>query len=260
MIRYHFPLRLIAPRVPSFVLGRRRSLSADVTAAFQALGAAPQVRGRGYIPLQDAFLLVMNHYHRADIPSWWMSMAVIQAIAERRAGHAPNELRMVVASQWTYPVGLRRLIAEPFSRFLVGRIITAYDFLPMVPPELGPAAMIRRAGTLRAIVLAARAAEDNRTLIGLAPEGGDTDGGVMVRPPVGAGRFMQLLCTAGPPFLPAGVWAEGDQLFVRFGEPFHVVEQAGVRKSERDEFYMREVMGRVAALVPPPLRGPFGES
>src|SRR5713101_2981915 len=101
MPRYHFPLTLVAPRVPAFLFGRRRSLAEDVALAFRAIGAAPRVVAGERIPPCEPFVAVFNHYHRADIPAWWTGMAVIHLIAERRSGHAPHELRVIVASQWT---------------------------------------------------------------------------------------------------------------------------------------------------------------
>src|SRR5713101_6856248 len=115
MLRYHFPLSLVAPRVPSFLFGQRRSLQADVTLAFAAIHTAPRVIAADNTPQRDAFLLVMNHYHRSDIPAWWSGMAVIHAVAMRRAGHAPHELRMLVASQWTYDDPLQKMFVEPLG-------------------------------------------------------------------------------------------------------------------------------------------------
>src|SRR6476660_2972039 len=80
MVRYHFPLHFIVPRLPSFILGRRRSLSADVQSAFKTIGTLPHITGAEHIPEHGPFLMVMNHFHREDIPSWWMAMAVVQAI------------------------------------------------------------------------------------------------------------------------------------------------------------------------------------
>jgi 1-acyl-sn-glycerol-3-phosphate acyltransferase len=258
MVRYHFPLHFIVPRLPSFILGRRRSLSADAQAAFRAIGTLPHIAGAEQIPEHGPFLMVMNHFHREDIPSWWMAMAVVQAITERRAGHACGELRMVIASQWTYQ-GLRKLIAEPLSRFLIGRVIRVYHGLPMIPTALGQSASAQRARTLRNIIEATHEAARNETPIGLAPEGGDTPGGVMIRPPTGAGRFMQLLAGSGMPLLPAGAWADGDQLWVKFGEPFQLSGLEMKKKDAREEAVVQQVMGRIAALVPERLRGPFGE-
>jgi 1-acyl-sn-glycerol-3-phosphate acyltransferase len=258
MVRYHFPLHFIIPRLPSFILGRRRSLSADVHAAFKMVGTLPHIKDAGHVPKHGPFLMVMNHFHREDIPSWWMAMAVMQAIAEQRAGYACGELRMVIASQWTYD-GLRKLVAEPMSQFLIGRVIRVYHGLPMVPTALGQSASVQRAQTLRNIIEATREAARSETPIGLAPEGGDTPGGVMIRPPAGAGRFMQLLSSSGIPFLPAGAWADGDQIHVKFGEPFQLNGMEKLRKDAREEAVVQWVMGRIAVLVPERLRGPFGE-
>src|SRR5512135_1053241 len=259
--RYRFPLALVLPRVPSLVCGRRSSYD-DFTAAFAAVGTSPAVVGAVRIPQSGPFIAVMNHYHRPDIPSWWFAMAACKAIGDCRIGHAPHEPRMLVATHWTYPDWFHRATIGAASAFAVGRIIRAYDYLRMEPPVLGASQSGRRAGSIRLALEAARQARQSGHVIGIAPEGGDTPNGAMVRPPPGAGRFLLLLAATGLTFLPFGLYMDGDRIVVNTGERFGLEMPrrdlhgaTPMPKDELDEWALCEAMGRVARLVPNELRG-----
>lgn len=257
MGRYHLPVSLLAPRVPSFLLGQQRSLAQDINTLFQVVAAEPQVSNAGFIPATDPFVLVMNHFHSSDIASWWIAMAALKAVAERRAGAAGSKLRVIVASQWTYQNPLQRLIAEPLTRFMVGRIARAYDFLTIEPIALGASSAAARAQSMRRILAAAHAAADTHDVLCLAPEGGDTPDGTLIHPPAGAGRFMLMFAAAGLRFVPVGAYAMGENLLVNFGEPFLLEAPPALRKSAADEWAAAQVMSRIAALLPPELRGAY---
>lgn len=260
-IRYRFSPLLVLPRVPSLVWGRRSAYE-DFTAAFNSIGTAPMVDGAERIPERGPFIALMNHYHTPQIPSWWFAMAMCTAIGDRRAGHAPHEPRMLVATHWTYPDWLRRATIGAASAIAVGRIIHAYGYLRMEPPVLGASESDRRADSMRAALEAARHARDSGDMLGIAPEGGDTPDGAMVRPPPGAGRFLLLLAATGLPFVPFGLYLNGDRIIVNTGELFALDvprrlpgRSTPIPKDELDELALCEAMGRVARLVPVELRG-----
>ncbi len=242
----------------------RRSSYDDFTAAFAAVGTSPIVIGAERIPQHQPFIALMNHFHRPDIPSWWFAMAMCKAIGDRRKVHAPHEPRMLVATHWTYPDWLHRATIGAASAFAVGRIIHTYDFLRMEPPALGASASNHRAQSMRLVLEAARQAARTGHVIGIAPEGGDTPNGEMVRPPPGAGRFLLLLAATGVPFLPFGLYLEGDRIVVNIGECFALRaprtasgSHVPASKVDLDEWALREVMGRIACLVPTELRGAY---
>jgi len=258
MGRYHFPPALLAPRIPSFLLGQQRSISQDIADLFRAVDAVSRVINPAFIPPAGPFVLLMNHFQRSDIPSWWIAMAVLKATAEHRSDRATgSKLRLIVASQWTYRAPLQRLIAEPFTRFMVGRIARAYGFLTIEPIALGAASAAQRAQSMRRILTAARSATQTHDILCLAPEGGDTPDGALVHPPTGAGRFMLMLAAAGLRFVPVGAYAEADTLIAAFGEPFQLTAPPSLRKGEVDEWAIEQVMGRIAALLPLGLRGAY---
>ncbi len=257
MPRYHFPLWLIAPHIPSFLLGRRRSLAADVARAFKAIGTAPRVLEAEHIPLREPFVMVMNHYYRRDVPAWWSAMAVIHAVAERRAGLAPNELRWLIASQWTYDHPMQKTIMTPLVRFMLARVAQAYDFITITPVVLGATAASERAYSIRRVIESAERAKHAGYPIGLAPEGGDSADGSLRPPPTGTGRFMLLLASTGLPFLPVGVFMEDHVLVTRFGAPFPLSKPASLKKSEADRWASNDVMCQIAHLLPRALHGAY---
>lgn len=259
-IHYRISPALLLPRLPSLAF-RRRSAYADFTAAFKSIGTSPIVKGAERIPERGPFIALMNHYHVPEIRSWWFAMAMCQAIGDRRTGHAPHEPHMLVATEWTYPDWFRRATIGAASAFAVGRIIHAYGYLRMEPPVLGPGQADRRAHSIRAALEAAREAKTSGHVLGIAPEGGDTPDGVMVRPPPGAGRFLLLLAAVGLPCLPFGLYLDGDRIVVNTGEMFELsvprrrLSGASLSKDEVDEAALCQAMGRIAQLVPNPLRG-----
>ncbi|MCA1554293.1 MAG: 1-acyl-sn-glycerol-3-phosphate acyltransferase [Chloroflexi bacterium] len=254
---YHLPYLLVLPRLPSFLLGQRRSLSHDLQLIFNATGNAPRAIGAEHIPTRGGFVLVMNHYHRQDIPAWWTALAAFAPLAKRRASLASADVRLLVASQWTYDNHWQRALVEPLTRFVIGRIAHTYNFLTIEPNALGRAQANERAASMRHVLAAAKDARRQEQVIGLAPEGGDSADGALMALPEGAGRFMLLLAATGLPFLPVGVCAESNTLVARYGEPFQLSTPPGLAKAKLDAWAAREVMTRIAALLPPELRGAY---
>lgn len=187
-------------------------------------------------------------------------MVALKAVAERRDGHARAEIRLIVASQWTYTNRLERFFVEPFTRFMLSRIARAYNFLPLEPTALGASQTNARAQSIRRVIEEARQAVRERIPLGLAPEGGDSPDGELMHPPSGAGRFMLLLAATGLPFLPVGNYVEGDKLVSNFGPLVELTAPQGLRKSELDEWASREVMMQIARLLPAALRGEYGDA
>jgi acyltransferase-like protein len=254
---HHFPLTLIVPRIPSFVLGRRRSLSDDVARAFDTIHVKPRVIGSENIPTRDPFVLMMNHYHRPDIPAWWPAMGALKAIANRRAGHALGEARVLIASQWMNPGVLGKIFIQPFTRFMLDRVARVYNFLTIAPSALGNERIGERAHSIRYVITVAKQAKCENVPLVIAPEGADSPDGAMMHPPIGAGRFMLLLGATGLPFLPVGNFIENEIIVSRFGELFQLQAPAALKKDELDEWATHEVMQRIARLLPAELRGVY---
>jgi hypothetical protein len=96
-------------------------------------------------------------------------------------------------------------------------------------------------------------------VIGMAPEGQDAPGGVLMRPPAGAGRFIHHLARLGYPIYPAGVYEDSDALCLSFGPPEYVELSPSLSSRQIEERVSRTVMQALARQLPESLRGEFGD-
>jgi hypothetical protein len=92
----------------------------------------------------------------------------------------------------------------------------------------------------------ARTAATTGAIVGLSPEGMDSDRAVG-RPPRGSGRFIALLVGAGLPLLPAGVVEGGGTLYVSFGRLF--VPAVPSDRASREPAVSAQVMGAISRQV-----------
>ena len=94
-------------------------------------------------------------------------------------------------------------------------------------------------------------------MIGLAPEGGDSAGGILSLPPPGVGRFMLHLAAIGLQIAPVGIYEEDGRLCLRFGQRYRLELAAGLPAVERDRCASQIVMSNIARLLPAALQGEF---
>jgi len=258
--RYHIPVDYATIVLWDIVRGRRRSISADAEWFLKKIGLRYRLEGIEHIPARGAALVLMNHYTRPGLDAWWVALCVALAVARARQADAPREVQWIMASEWTFDDLLRTLVKAPVSRVLLPRIARTYGLITVAPAVLGPLRATDRADSIRRYIALAREAARRGGLLGLAPEGGDTPhpDRSPAAPPKGAGRFMLLLAQAGLPFLPVGLFEEDDVLVARFGETFDLAAPRGMSKDDLDAWASREVMGRIARLLPVGMRGEFG--
>jgi hypothetical protein len=94
-------------------------------------------------------------------------------------------------------------------------------------------------------------------VVGLAPEGGDSDDGCLCWPPAGAGRFMLHLAAMGLEIAPVAAFEAAGQLCFRFGPAFHLPQPSSAGSQAQDRGAAEQVMRAIAALLPAHLRGDF---
>lgn len=248
---YPFPRRVALRLAMRVLFGGQLDFRQDARRCVAGLAPALQVLGREYIPQAGPGLLTLNHYTRPGFPSWWLTLAPSALV--------PGAIHWVVASAWTYPDRLRSALFTPATHWAFSRMARAYGFTSMPPMPPRPAEEAGRAQAVREVLAYARLAQ--QPLVGLAPEGRDgLPGGGLVAPPPGAGRFMLHLSSLGLPVIPLGVYEAGDPpgLCLRFGPPYRLAAPPGLPSAERDRCASDEVMRRIAALLPPALRGVYG--
>jgi hypothetical protein len=94
-------------------------------------------------------------------------------------------------------------------------------------------------------------------VVGLAPEGRDSEGAVLQPPPPGAGRFIAHLCRLGLRILPVGVYEEESLFCLHFGEVYSLNIDDGVSKDVLDDWVSSTVMQAISRLLPEGLRGEY---
>jgi 1-acyl-sn-glycerol-3-phosphate acyltransferase len=200
------------------------------------------------IPQQGPCLIAMNHYFRPGFPVWWLSMGISAAL--------PMESHWIIASEWTAPGKWYEPIKGMISRFVSNHIVALYGFSNMPPMPPRPQDVEARARSVRTVLSYMERTE--KPVLCIAPEGADMPGGSLSMPPSGVGRFMLLLARADLPVTPVGGWeAEDGSLYIRFGPAFDLSVPSGLSADEKDRCAAREVMTRLASLLPVHLRGDF---
>jgi hypothetical protein len=167
----------------------------------------------------------------------------------------PHDIHWVMTNAWTYrgkKFGVQR---SEITRYFFNRIARIYGFTTMPPMPPIPSETEKRAQSVRRVLSLAR--RDPDILIGLAPEGGDSQAGDLQDPPSGVGRFILHLVQSGLMIYPVGVFEENEQLCLNFGSPYQPVISSECPAEERDQAGREIVMGHIAQLIPASLRGAF---
>jgi len=180
--------------------------------------------------------------------AWWLVLAASACV--------PAEIHWIMTSAWTYPDALRGRTVTPLTRIFFTRLAQIYGFTSMPPMPPDPGDVEARAQAVRRILEHARRSAN--PIIGLAPEGRDAPidrPGVLIEPPPGVGRFVLQLTRLGLPISPVGVFEAGGGLSIRFGQAYRLETPQADKAGERDRQASREVMMRIANLLPQELRG-----
>lgn len=228
---------------------RRRSLSFQEESRL-CMARLPQnfrVSGRENIPPCGPYLLTTNHYTRRGLPAWWLAISISSVV--------PADIHWIITSGWIFNGSRYAGPFEASTHWAFRRVARVYGFttMPPMPPRASETAA--RAGAVREVLAYARAAP--QAVIGLAPEGRDTPGGVLCWPPPGAGRFILHMAEAGP-ILPVGVFEQDDCLRLNFGPPYRLRLPGGISADQCDYLARRKVMQAIAQRLPESMRAEFG--
>lgn len=246
-VRYKLPKRVIGSCAWGAATLQSRSFAQDARVAVRGLQPPVEFRGSEEIPIRGPALVTCNHYSRPGFDAWWIALAISAAVADRRAPDADLEIHWLMTAAWTYPESpWKRRLITPLTKWAFRRVARAYGFIPMpaMPPD--PNEVEERARAVLTTLRLARKLARTGGMIGLAPVGRDTPGGLS-QPPEGAGRFIAHLVRAGLPVLPVAVSEPCDHLCVSFGSVFTPhIPPAG---NEGDRTVARQVMGAIAAQL-----------
>jgi 1-acyl-sn-glycerol-3-phosphate acyltransferase len=206
------------------------------------------VLGGEHVPAHGPCLVVCNHYTRPGLGAWWLVLAISDAVARNRHLPADPQIHWVMTAAWTFPTSSwRHRVLMPLTCLAFERVARTYGFVTMPPMPPDPSQVEARALAVLRTVRLARQLAANGGMLGLAPEGQDTPGG-LGQPPDGAGEFIALLVQEGLPVLPVGVSETATRLRVSFGPPF--VPHVPPRRSGQDRVVARQVMDAIAQQLP----------
>ena len=191
---------------------------------------------------EQGVLITVNHFSAADFHAWWFVILISSII--------PVKIHWVVTSGWTNSGWLTGFTHWLFPK---GASLLGFTPMPAMPPD--PAEAELRAKAVRHALR--YASQTSRPVIGMAPEGGDRQGGVLGRLYPGVGRFILLLSQHCPQILPVGVWKSDGHIHLKFGEPYRLQVSDGLSASERDSQVGNTVMQHIANLLPEQLRGEY---
>jgi len=231
----------------SVLTGRRRSLLRDAQAFVRRLdpplhveGEVPDLSGCGWV-------IAVNHYASPTLRAWWIAMSVTATLG--------SDIHWVMSTAWTYADPLRSRLITPVTEWVFRRLAFVYDFTSMPPMPPRPWEVEARARAVREMLQYVGAT--TYPIVGLAPEGSDSPGGVLMTPPPGVGRFLSLLFRKGLRCLPAGIYEAEGRLHLRLGSPIDGIVPSGGTSEDRDRQAAGHVMHAIAACLPERLRGAY---
>jgi 1-acyl-sn-glycerol-3-phosphate acyltransferase len=258
--------------------GTPASLTEVEKKLFAGMTPPPRVTGEQVIPRLSPFVVVSNHFETARVASWWGPFLMTELIEERRnravrQGDLPrrenarlkpgeqvdsSRIRWLMAREWWYPRGFGRLVKQPLTRMLFGRIARVYGFI-LVPPVLD-GDLTRGEGVAGVRQALALTRGEHPSLVGLAPEGGTGPGGALKEPPSGVGLFLLMLSHGKIPLLPIG-WYEDKRggLTINFGAPFPLLVPERSDRRARDRAIVMQAMTAIGRLLPERLWGAYRE-
>ncbi len=270
--QYRFP----APWLTRWLLGvparSRRDVGLDGGTLLAANGARCRVEGSGYVPVDQPFVLVTNHFEREGMRVWWPAMFLSSILRELRGPDAPTIRWMVSVEFHGYHLGPVP-IPDALMRWVLRLIADRYAAIP-VPRDTSEAS-----GRSAALRLARRALADGHP-VGITPEAAEAADRpeVLAEPDENAALAVALLSRGKIPILPAAVFEEGDTLVARFGAPV-TLDRRPPRAAGRDgtaggaaegatapattsagataPAVRDQLMHSIAALLPNDLRGPY---
>ena len=245
--QYRLPFHVIVGCVWAAATLQHRSFAQDARTALSGPCPPLELDGAEHVPVRGSALVACNHYSRPGFDAWWIALAISVAVAHNRAPGADPEIHWLMTAAWTYPESpWRHRFVTPLTKWAFRRVAQVYGFIPMpaMPPD--PEEVEERARAVLATLRLARQLVHTGGMIGLAPEGRDTPGG-LGEPPKGAGRFIAHLVKVGLPVLPVAVSESHGHLRVSFGPVF--VPQIPPGGREQDRAVARQVMRAIAAQL-----------
>ena len=254
---YRFPLGFIARWLWTvLVLRRPRDLGVDGLQLFAGRDPRPRVEGIARLPPQGPCVLVMNHYERPGLRVWWGVVLLTAAVRQRRGsgggGNAPPVRWLMTDRFRGFRLGPLPL-PDALLAWLLARIARAYGCLLVARPEHEQAL---RSGAL----LEARRALRRCGVLGITPEAASGGGPELHAPQANSSVALAWLSQGETPIVPVAFHDDAaGRLVARFGRPFTLPWLGLGEARAREAELTTQVMAAVAGLLPPRLRGAYGD-
>jgi len=233
----------------SVLFQQRLSFSKEAREAIERIHPPLQIIGKENIPAKGPCLLTVNHYFRPGFGAWWIAMGI--------AGSLPVDSHWMMASAWTYPNQPLGKVKEALTHWAFVRVARVLNLTAMPPMPPRPQDTVSRANAVRQVITLVR--QHPHAIVGMAPEGSDSQDGKLMLPASGVGRFIFQLARLGFEIIPVGVYEAEGFFWLNFGCQYRLQVPGDLIVEERDGFVRRFVMIEIAKLVPEHLRGNFGD-
>ncbi|HJM76130.1 MAG TPA: hypothetical protein QGI71_09795 [Dehalococcoidia bacterium] len=249
---YRFPRWFVLRWLAGAAIRRHRDIVADAESLLGHHGQIPRLESARQLPAEGPYILVLNHYERPGMRMWWTVLIATLLISKQvRAGR----LRWFSTDRfrgWS-PFGVT-VMPGAVVRWFLRRVGRTYNLLLVDPSNA-----LERSGTIRE---AYRALHRDRQPIGLAPEAGNAPGLAreLIEAVPQSGAVIAWLAIGEVPVIPLAIWEDGGRLRARAGAPY-VLGRPGPTLGARGHVTLTaRVMGSVASLMPPELRGAYADS
>ena len=255
---YRFPLGFIVRWLWTvLVLRRPRDLGVDGLQLLAGRDPRPRIEGIERLPPHGPCVLIMNHYERPGLRVWWGVVLVTAAVQQRRGsgggGDNAPPVRWLMTDRFEgFRLGPLPL-PDALLAGLLARIARAYGCLLVARPEHEQAL---RSGAL----IEARRALRRGGVLGITPEAATGGGPELHAPLANSSVALAWLSQGEIPIVPvAFLDDDAGRLVARFGRPFTLPWPGLGEARAREADFTTQVMAAVAALLPPRLRGAYGD-
>lgn len=227
----------------------KRSFQEDARDACKKIVPPLLIKGQENLLMNDSLsLITVNHYSRQGFGAWWIALVISAA--------ASKDIHWIITSAWTFQDKWYGLIGKIITRKLFHKLAEVYDFTNMPPMPPSPVELWERAVAIKKIIKGIHT--DQIVLLGIAPEGRDHPNSILSPTPPGVGRFIQFLSNIGFEIVPIGIFEESGFLQLNIGKKYSIKHNLNTCKKDGDSILSNIVMNNIAVLLPPHLRGCYG--
>jgi len=235
---YKFPFKLELEIVLSFIKNEPRCLKVDASRAIKGIAPPIIIKGKQNIPKNGPALVTINHYSRPGFFIGWAALAI--------AAQLPDQHVWLMTNAWTNRTAGVDQIRTWITKRIFNRLAEMYGAITTPPMPPSPDEIIERVMSIRRVMHII--SEKPEAVICIAPEGQDTQDGMIGFPPAGTGRFIYHIQKVLHQIIPVGIWEENSRLIICFGLPYTI---ESIKIKENIDYEVSDlVMQKLSRLLP----------